>query len=70
MRPLLVTTGSGKYIRAQADCADLLRAYLLRHGIPCSSPVPSEGVTSLIRLGASADAGFVQGILDGWKWPC
>ena len=69
MRPSLVVTDSRKYVLTQADCADLLRDHLLRHGVPCSSPVSSDGSTSLIRLGATANVGFVQSILDQWEAP-
>jgi hypothetical protein len=65
----IVIVGSVRCVRVQADLADFLREYLLRHGIPCAPPGRSGRFSRSIPLGETANLGVVQALLDRWTAP-
>ena len=69
MQPEIVATGSGRYVRALADRANVLREYLLCQGIPCGPLRPDEEFFQSFRLGETANLGLVQALLDRWGAP-
>jgi hypothetical protein len=70
MRPELVITAAGRFVRVQADLAAFLREYLLRNGIPCATPEwREESLHQEIRLGQTVNTGLVQALLDRWAPP-
>jgi hypothetical protein len=66
MNPEIVTVGTGHFVRALADRAVFLRAYLLRHGIPCGPPERRGGLYRSFGLGNTANLGVVQALLERW----
>ena len=70
MSPEIVTVGSDRHVRELADCADLLRGYLLRQGIPCGPVERPEGPHQSFRIGRTVNLGLVQALLDRWaaRW--
>jgi hypothetical protein len=69
VKPELISTGADNFVSVEAEHADDLRNYLLRHGVPCAPARSSPGPLWLIRLMRSADLGRAQTLLDRWGQP-
>jgi hypothetical protein len=69
VKPEIITAGGERYVLVHAVLAELLRADLLRRGIPCAISEPYDSYLQSIRLGQTANLGQVQAFLDSWSVP-